>query len=138
MEWLRYGAENGVDCPGCGEGCCEICINQNNSHAQQSVDLLSAMLPNFLPVSSLPPNFLTASSGADFNGQNSTLSSTFMVSQINHSRALSTFSVSEPVRSSSSAFSFSSFTVSSNLDDNIRSSTLLRHKILPINQAEST
>ena len=115
----------------------EVCINQNNSHAQQSVGLLSSMLSNFLPVSSLPPNFLTASSGADFNGQDSTLSSTFMVSQINHSRALSTFSASEPVRISSRALSFSSFTVSSNLDDNIQSSTLSRHKILPINQTES-
>ena len=137
-EWIRNGAENGVDCPGCGNGCCEIRLNQNNSHAQDSVDLLSPKFPNSLPVSTLPPNFLTTSSGSDFNGQDSTLSSTFMTSRINHSKPFSTFSASEPLRSSSSRLSFSSFTVSSNLDENIQSSTLSRHTILPINQTEST
>ena len=102
------------------------------------MDLLSPKLSNYLPVSTLPPNFLTTSSGSDFNGQDSTLSSTFMTSRINPSKPFSTFSASEPLRSLSSRLSFSSFTVSSNLDENIQSSTLSRHTILPINQTEST
>ena len=83
----------------------------------------------------LLPTSLTCS---DFNGQDSTLSSTFTASRINHSKPFSTFSASEPVRNSSSRLSFSSFTVSSNLDDNIQSSSLSSHTILPINQTEST
>ena len=137
-EWKRNGAENGVDCPGCGKRCCEIRLNQNNSHAQDSVDLLSPTVPNSLPVSTLPSNFQATLSGSDFNGQDFTLSSTFATSRINHSKPFSTFSASEPIISSSSRLSFSSFTVSSNLDENIQSSTLSRHTILPANQTEST
>ena len=44
-EWIRKCAENGVDRPGCGKRCCEIRLNQNKSHAQDSVDLLSPTLP---------------------------------------------------------------------------------------------
>ena len=84
-EWIRNGAENGVDCPGYGKGCSEIRLNQNNSHAQGSVDMLSPTLPNSLPVSALPSNFLlTISSGSDFSGQDSTLSSTFTLFFINN------------------------------------------------------
>ena len=102
------------------------------------MDLLSPTVPNSLPVSTLPSNFLATSSGSDSNGQDFTLSSTFATSRINHSKTFSTFSASEPIINSSSRLSFSSFTVSSNLDENIQSSTLSRHTILPTNQTEST
>ena len=97
----KHGAENRVDCSGCGKGCCEIPLTQNNSHAQHSMDLLSLTLPNSLPVSTLRSNFPTTSSASDFNGQDYTLSSTFVASRINHPKPFSVFSVSEPVRSSS-------------------------------------
>ena len=45
-EWIRNGAEKGVDCPGCGKGCCEVRLNQSNSYAQDLVDLLNPTLPN--------------------------------------------------------------------------------------------
>ena len=100
--------------------------------------LLSPTLPNYLRVSTLPSNFRTTSSGSDLNGQASTWSLTFMTPRINHSKPFWTFSVLKPVRSSSSRLSLSFFTVSSNSDENIQSSTLSRHTILPINQTEST
>ena len=71
-EWIRKCAENRVDRPGCGKRCCEIRLNQNKSHAQDSVDLLSPTLPNTLPVSALPSNVPRTSSSSDFNGQDST------------------------------------------------------------------
>ena len=83
-EWVRNGAENEVDCPGCDKACCEIRLNQNNSHGQDLADLLSPTLPNSLSVSALPSNLLTNSSGSDFNGVDFTLSSTFMTPWINH------------------------------------------------------
>ena len=45
-EWIRNGAEKGVDCPGCGKEYCEVLLNQNNSYAQDSLDLLSPTLSN--------------------------------------------------------------------------------------------